>query len=378
MRTDQGALALAERVLGILEEGGFSATYKYALFTAMLDLCIEKASKHGMPPDSLTTRQIAERVVAIYWTHVTPFEGVGTLRQGGGRGQQATIVRLIQAARDQWGDPEADTLFRFRQRHATAFERLLDEVEWTLVKMPIPRLQKLGNREERFLYTYNWTEGIRRSTVSAYQRARGLCDSAGRRDQTPEFDNNLRLQPGVGELLVRLNGVLRPLFYREWAKMVARMNHLKEAQLERLLFGPERVSLEPVRAALLDIQGSRCFYCEGRISAHAEVDHFIPWKRYPDDGLDNLVVAHPKCNNSKRDFLAAAEHVESWNVRRAKHDTELAALAAEAAWHRDIDRTRSIATSIYSRLPVTARLWSAPSVFGPNERDRILAALATW
>ena len=79
---DQDALALAERVLAILEEGNFSATYKYAVFTAILDLCIEKASKHGVPPETLTTRQLAERVLALYWSHVTPYEGVGDSSPG--------------------------------------------------------------------------------------------------------------------------------------------------------------------------------------------------------------------------------------------------------------------------------------------------------
>ena len=364
MTRDQNALALAERVLAIFEEGNFSATYKYAVFTAILDLCIEKASKHGVPPETLTTRQLAERVLALYWSHVTPYEGVGTLRQGGGPGQQATIVRLMQVARARWGDGDTDTLFRARQKHRAEFDRLLDEVEWTLIEMPIPRLQKLGEVEDRFLYTYNWTEAVRRSAVSAYQRGRASS-----------FDNLLRLNPGVGELLVRLNGVLRPLFHREWAVMVARKNRLPEAELERFLFGAERVSLEPVRRPLLTLQNNACFYCNGPMSGRPDVDHFIPWTRYPDDGLDNLVVAHQRCNNSKRDFLAGAEHVERWQLRARTHGDALATIAAEHSWHRDSERTRSIATSIYSRLPLTARLWLAPSEFGPHERGRILSAL---
>jgi hypothetical protein len=110
----------------------------------------------------------------------------------------------------------------------------------------------------------------------------------------------------------------------------------------------------------------------------ADVDHFIPWTRYPDDGLDNLVVAHPRCNNSKRDFLAGAEHVERWRLRAKEHGDGLGRLAATLSWHRDAQRTKSIATSIYSRLPITARLWLAASEFGPNEPTRILAALEDW
>jgi len=114
------------------------------------------------------------------------------------------------------------------------------------------------------------------------------------------------------------------------------------------------------------------------MGGRADVDHFIPWARYPDDGLDNLVVAHPRCNNSKRDFLAGAEHVEKWQRRARECGSPLATIAADLSWYRDAERTRSIATSIYSRLPLTARLWLAPSEFGPHERRRILSALEAW
>jgi 5-methylcytosine-specific restriction endonuclease McrA len=39
------------------------------------------------------------------------------------------------------------------------------------------------------------------------------------------------------------------------------------------------------------------------------VDHFIPWSRYPNDAIENLVVAHERCNGRKSDFLAASDHV---------------------------------------------------------------------
>lgn len=362
---DQGPLALAERVLAILDEGGFSATYKFALFTAILDLCIEKTTVYGTPPETLTTRQLADKVVELYWSHVTPYGGVGTLRQGGGFGQQATIVGRIEIARSQWADAQTDTPHRARQVHPAEFRSLVDFVEWKLIQMPIPRLQVLGRQEDRFLYEYNWAQDIRQSIVTGYQRGTGTG-----------FDNRLVLRHGVAEQLVRLNGLLRPLFYREWAVMVAHMNRLPEAELERFLFGSERISLEAVRSPLRSLQENRCFYCDGRISGSADVDHFIPWSRYPDDGLDNLVAAHPQCNNSKRDFLASADHVERWAERGRTLDTALAAVAHDTGWPREAARSRSVATALYLRLPATSRLWRRPDEFVLVDRERIARALA--
>lgn len=361
MTREQDAIALAERVLGVLDEGTFSATYKFALFTAILDVCIENTSRHGLPPSVITTRQLAARVLELYWSHSVPYGARGVLRQGGkAAGGQAEIVRRIERARARWAGSQSDTLFRARVEHRDEFLRLLDFIEWKLIEMPIPRLQVLGRGEDQFLYRYNWTSGIRQATVSEYQRG-----AASR------FDNRLLLRPGVAENLVRLNGVLRPLFYRQWALMVASMNRLPEAELERFLFGPERIPLDTVRAPLRDLQDDRCFYCSGRLGRQVEVDHFIPWSRYPDDGLDNLVAADPGCNGSKRDFLAGVEHVERWVLRSRELDVQLADIARRLRWHRDARRSKSVASAMYLRLPGGARLWVRRSEFELFDRDRI-------
>jgi len=360
---DQDAIALAERVLAILEQGGFSATYKFALFTAILDLCIERTSVRGVPPESLTTRQLAEKVLELYWNQVSPFGGVGTLRQGGGTGEQAEIVGRVARARERWADASTDTPHRARREHTVEFNRLLDFVEWKLIEMPIPRLQVLGRQEERFLYEYNWRQGVRRSDVNSHQKGAAA-----------DFDNRLLLKPGVAEQLVRLNGILRPLFYRKWAVMVARMNALPEAELERFLFGAERIPLDSVRQPLRELQENRCFYCDGGIVAAADVDHFIPWSRYRDDGLDNLVAAHPACNNSKRDFLASAEHVQRWACRTRLQATALDVLARELSWPRNAERSLSVGAAMYLRLPATARLWQRRDLFVPVDHGLMRAA----
>ncbi len=362
---DQDAIALAERVLAILDQGGFSATYKFALFTAILDLCLEKTSVHGVPPESLTTRQLAEKVVELYWNQVTPYGKAGRLRQGGGHGEQAEIVWRITRARERWADGAGDTPHRARRDHPEEFAKLLDFVEWKLVEMPIPRLQVLGGQEDRFLYEYNWTRDVRRSALPSRKEA----------STETSFDNRLLLRPGIGEHLVRLNGILRPLFHRQWAVMVARMNRLPEAELERFLFGWERIPLDPVRGPLRELQANRCFYCEDPIIGVADVDHFIPWSRYPDDGLDNLVAAHPRCNNSKRDFLAAVDHLEHWTARRRVLGSDLEAIAESCGWRRDPGRSASVAAAIYLRLPATARLWRRTEEFVPADVDGIQRAL---
>lgn len=365
MTGSRDALALAERILGILDDGSFSATYKFALVLALLDVCIENTSRHGAPPTSVTTRQLAERVLELYWTQAVPFREHGVLRQGGNhRGQQAEMLRDIDSFRLTCGASGNDTLHRARLARPRDYQRLLNRIEWKLIEMPIPRLQVLGRTEDRFLYEYGWDLDVRPGTVGAYQRG------------TPNtFDNRLNLKPGVAEDLLRLNGLLRPLFQREWARKVARMNALPEAELESFLFGTDRIPLEAVRGPLLELQAGRCFYCSSPVNARADVDHFLPWSRYADDGLDNLVVAHASCNSSKSDFLAAASHVERWRARLRDHDRALEVIAERQRWKRAAGRTISVARALYLKLPETARLWDRPGTFVEVDWTRLAPAL---
>ena len=192
------------------------------------------------------------------------------------------------------------------------------------------------------------------------------------------FDNRLLLRPGVAEGLLRLNGILRPILRREWASMVAAMNGLPESRLEEFLFGAARIPLDEVRGPLREMQAGRCFYCDDALRGATEVDHFIPWARHPDNGLDNLVVAHDRCNNRKRDFLAAAGHVERWAARNVSLAGQLGEAAVELDWEREPARSRAVAIATYSRLEDGAKVWMEGTSLVGLEKARVEKALARW
>src|SRR5205823_3968729 len=236
---------------------------------------------------------------------------------------------------------------------------------------PLPRLQTIGDESVTFLYAINWTQSVRQPDVRRYQRGEG-----------GPFDNRIHLRPGVGEALVRMTPLLRPLIHHQWAVKVATLNRLDEYQLERFLFGAERVPLERVRGPIIGLQEGRCFYCADRLAGRAgqtpDVDHFIPWSRYPDDSLENLVVADARCNNAKRDFLAAPGHIEHWRARTRPDSTVSAGLTriAEAVgWPRHPDRTLGVARAMYLRLPASARLWLRGKEFVTADPAALTAAL---
>ena len=118
---------------------------------------------------------------------------------------------------------------------------------------------------------------------------------------------------------------------------------------------------------------------DGRIDRQAVVDHFIPWARYPDNNLANLVAAHSTCNGRKRDFLAATEHVERWGGRLSAASgtrSELGAVAAAAAWPWRPEASLSVGRGVYLRLAADAQLWVSADRFEEPRFERLRRALS--
>jgi len=268
--------------------------------------------------------------------------------------------------RDRFAADPSQPLSRARGQAPKQYDRLVKTVEWKLIEMPLPRLQVVGEAESPFLYRIGWGTAIKRQDIDAEQ-----------------FDNRIQLTDGVAEQLVRLSGLLRPLIQRAWAGMLAGMNRdaTDEARLQEFLFGAQRISLEPVRRDLRDLQDNRCFYCDRRIDGPADVDHFIPWARHPDNGIENLVIADPRCNGNKRDFLAASDHVERWAQRfttpASSVREQLGEIARRAGFDCHPEQTLNVARTIYFRLLDDVGLWLRTRVFVPvvAERSRLLGAL---
>lgn len=344
-------LAFAERLFLLLDEGKRTSTYKFAVLLGLIDLCLEHSTETGAAPTSVTTRQLARKVTALYWPHTTPFAAIGESRVlNQNKGGQGEILQWIEKCRD--GLPEGPGLSygSARARYAERIEKLERRVEWKLIEMPLPRLQLIGGNQERVIYRIGWN-------IHQIPSPKEVADGTG-------FSNNIIFVPGASEHLVRLAPLLRPFVQKQWAAMVSQLNNLPDAGLERHLFGRDRISLAAVAEPLRDLQNGVCLYC-GRALGRAvmQVDHFIPWSRHPDDGLENLVAAHEGCNGDKRDFLASAKHVRTWRKRNVLRAPHLAQIAETLQWEREAEQTDATARAIYLRLSPEVRLWHTKREF---------------
>ena len=127
--------------------------------------------------------------------------------------------------------------------------------------------------------------------------------------------------------------------------------------------------LTPLRDSLADLQRGQCFYCQTVLHAQSEVDHFIPWARYPRDLGHNFVLAHRACNHAKRDLLADIPHLERWTDRNSIEGNALKELFGNIQMQYEADTSMRVAEWCYSSVEEAGGLvWSRKQELVPLRR----------
>ena len=333
--TERQQLEFLGNVQRVLAEGQFTATYKFALLMALADLSIELGDDSG---DSLEipSRVIAEKFIEYYWRQAAPYEG-SSLSQNTGR--SAAVLNKIESVRSR-----VNGSLYAAKRNREEWRKLITAVNQTVRDQPLWKLQTLGSQRNCFFY---------QNEVGA---------------------DSITLLPGVASCFRKFHAVVSDLVQAGWVKYI-RQHNKKElgasVDLHEFLFGAERSSLAAARTILRDIQKGACFYCRRTIQdSHGEVDHFVPWARYPLDLGHNFVLAHAQCNRNKSDTIAAEVHLEKWVERNSGHGLELAAAMQEHRIICDLDATRRIARWAYSQTASTKGLtWMERKTLVPLGRE---------
>jgi len=316
--TPERQLDFVKHLQRLLADGSFVASYKYALLSAIADLAVKKGSDTN-DVLRLTTFEIAEEFVALYWDQALPFGGSsgGTSDQQSGQilrqntGSEAAIIRLIRVART------GGTTIAEVKSKASTWIRLVKAVEQVVKIQPLWKLQTVGTERLNCIY------------------------------ENLDAGSEIVLKPGVAYCFRAFHGLITELVRSSWLSFVRRLN-TKEVDdsndLAAFMFGTERASLSRHAEILREFQRGCCFYCESQIKGAGEVDHFIPWSRYPFDLGHNFVLAHSGCNGDKSNFLAGIRHLEKWFERNATDGARLA---------KDFDDSR-IAHNLESSLGITS------------------------
>jgi len=346
--TPEEQVQFLRNIQRLLAEGLFVASYKFALLHALADLAVLKGDDTGAPLD-LDTGDIATRFVELYWRQCRPFQVAGqdtglVLQQNTGR--QAKIISQIIESQQICGA----SLFRLKQAASDRWSQLVAEVDEVVRIMPLWKLQTVGDERLDFLYD-NLKSGTK-----------------------------IKLKPGIGYCFRAFYELLRDLIEGAWVRFVQKVNASRLGNVTDLgtfLFGQERASLDAYRPILMDVQKGICLYCQKALTKQTQVDHFIPWSRYPADIGHNFVLVHNQCNNAKSDYLAAEKHLAAWAERNRLHQEALQSRLQAAALPCDPVASLQIAAWVYQQTEkANGQVWVMKNVLqhlGPTWRQCLVA-----
>ncbi|WP_394147181.1 HNH endonuclease [Shewanella atlantica] len=320
----------------LLIEGDFVATYKFALLHVLADICIERSQFIGDETQSgiIAIDELVEKFIELYWQHSLPYcgataKGVST----DGVDSADTSFILFQNAGRQ--SALLKNLAGYRSKGIRSLTQLKLHPDWpklvsktrsTFKEGPLWRLQLLAGSEECFYYPH---------------------------DKTKKY---IQLNPGIAFCFRRFHDLVVSLARSHWTQKVCNFPANQkviggQGNLSDFLFGSDRKAINQARPLLLQIQHGKCFYCQKPLKQSGqekgEVDHFIPWARYPSDLGHNFVLAHSKCNKAKSDHLAAEQHKERWFEQNIIQNTKTITTELGSYFVCEPSRSEAIATWAY-------------------------------
>ncbi len=275
-------ITFLKKIQSLFDDSSFNATYKYALLITLTDLAIEYGDDQGKPVE-LKSELIATRFSEIYWPQIKEFStGVrgtssGVLSQN--NGGQAEIITTLQGIAEKLSVDDFSKVIGHK-----IWQQKLGKIIRTIWENPVFYLQDDSNQ---FIYKYSSDRTSLTLTSDAGYCLRKFSEyiiQYAKQGWIEHIKSNKRNQPIIGPI----------------------------DDLESFLFGNTRDSLNTIRSLLLECQSGKCFYCNKSVVKASDVDHFIPWKKYPRNLAENLVLSCPSCNRSKSDQLAGLIHLEKW------------------------------------------------------------------
>lgn len=297
--TAESQIVFLKKIQTLFDDSSFNATYKYALLITLTDLAIEHGNDSGNPLE-LKGELIATRFAEIYWPQIKQYStGIsgttsGVLSQN--KGGQAEIITTLLGIQDKLGLHDFSKVIGH-----TLWQKKINTITRNIWENPVFYLQDDSNQ---FLYTYAKDRSQLTLTSEAAYCLRQFSEyiiQYAKQGWVEHIKANKRNQPIIGP----------------------------KDDLESFLFGSNRAELTKLTPYLIDQQNGQCFYCSKSVIKTSDVDHFIPWKKYPRDIAQNLVLSCPGCNRSKSDMLAAKIHLQKWVAEILPNDERSSFIASQ-------------------------------------------------
>jgi alkylhydroperoxidase family enzyme len=298
----------------ILSQGKKSSTYKLAVLRAVIDFVIEHPAReprngfHFIP-----LVELARRALAYYWR-----PALEEVPQGSAPTQRlpqlvAELSRSgVTVPRLELPDPAAGYALSLWIQEAKALPAALVatlvEIRKTLLEQPIQYIHNVGD-DQPGIFSILTTSGL--SFSASYEQHRKAALRVGgsmRRARSwlaliDAEQGYIVLSARSYEEISALRFWLRDAIIIRWARECERFAKGQRAvpihtfELE----APERDSekVRAVKAVYRHMGLDHCLYTDEALGDSWDLDHFLPWSRFPVNLFWNLVPAAPAANRGK-------------------------------------------------------------------------------
>lgn len=304
------AMNTAAAIEQVLSLGKKSSTYKLGLLRALVDFVIEQPAQeprngfHRIP-----AIELARRVLGLYWRPVRLGIQQGTQ---GTEKIPATIDELaasgvavpgVELASERSGLPLMNWI-ETTEAIPPAIVHALIEVRGVLLGQPIQYLHNVPGGEVGIFSLL--MQGLPAS--ADYEASRKAAMTAGARPRGSSWAELLASEPA--DLVLSARSYEEITEVRFWLRDSINIRWARECEgyrgapvpLEAFEFGePARDSLivQSVKRLYTSIGLKTCLYSDQPLPPSWDLDHLLPWSRFPVDLFWNLVPAHPDMNRGK-------------------------------------------------------------------------------
>ncbi len=371
-------------VESVLFEERKSSTYKYALISAIMDYVIENPSEfpkngfHYIPVINLAKQW-------LYYYYPLMVYGENGVKQGSSQ-PNIKVHRLVREFLEKnqdksfiYSEPEAILKIKEKMDANALLDKelisLLISIRYQIVDQPLQYIKIASNKnlrqelvdgvafkEESIALFGLHNNSLTSSEQEDYQTIRSKSTSwKGRKEEMTwielEKEENLFLQLGhyTYRELAKSRTFIKDAIIKRW------LEHSVESYLQNdskaiyaLFHGlnlhkkePERetAQMSKLKAIATKIfEPIKCIYCDKELKVF-DLDHFIPWSKYPVNRFWNLFPSCDTCNRRKSDKLVNLEkriqgkmenYLKIWLLYFKENPEEIYSLGGREAEHLDL------------------------------------------
>ena len=303
MLAEDFLLAMQKLVLG----NSLNTTYKLALILAVTNKAgeIEFVNQPDATHFTISYSEIAREFLRIYWPQARRYE----------RSEENSVESTVLYQSTNPGNAVVITLIRdFQQANTTG----------DLENLTFLQAQALPGFET--LLQECLTRVVKKNPLHYIQGHEFLFE----KDDAVDM---IRLERNTAVFLCRFQPIIQELIFSRWEKLLRSikknavfLGESSERSLREFLFFPQRTNeaLATVKKVLREAtRANTCFYCGAPLNSSCHADHFLPYTRFAHTRTFNFVLACGRCNCSKNDRLAGADHLFHWADRNERFAREI-------------------------------------------------------